>query len=831
MEILNAIASFFLKNYFDKNIIIQKKARILFWIICSIALLIVPIYTTLSFRYGWPLNRKILLLFLNGLLLLTLGILYTGRFIAAAHLFLILCLLSLWTFIFLDLNAANYIDRLSSLLLLITILNFIPLIVVRMRHTIVGYFAINMVLLVIFLNRVWVVASIPTSTIATYFIDIMIAFFMSGVVSYQLFTVNRLSLERAKEAEDEIRKSEELFRGMVEESPQFTIIVNQDGTLEFPNSAKEPPFGYRKEDIPTIERLWETAYPDEGYRRLIKAEFGIIMHEAAEGNPVNSIETKVMSSDGSLCDAMIRYAPLGRSGRGLMLFDDITNRKIIERSLQASERRYRKLYDSMMDGFVSLDMEGRILEFNTAYIKMTGHTAAELYAMTIWDLTPHRFHDLQKKIIREQVLTRGHSETFEKEYIRKDGSIVPVELRIYLIQNEEGENTGTWSIVHDITKRKQTEHELLRTSKIESLGVFAGGIAHDFNNLLTAIMGNISIAKLDLPRNSKNRDILNEAEKASERAKDLTMQLLTFSKGGAPIKKIASIRDLLVDTVEFVLRGSQIKTTFSIPEKLWNAEIDVGQISQVIHNLALNAREAMPGGGLVSVAAENRTISAKDNLPIESGKFISIRISDTGYGIPKKHLHKIFDPFFTTKDKGTGLGLSVTYSIIKKHSGHIAVESTERHGTAFTILLPATEENIAVVADRTNAPPLNTGRVLIMDDEEMVLVVGQKILNRLGFATETAHDGKEAIELYRRAKLSGKKFDFVIMDLTVPGGMGGKEAIKMLKEFDPEIKAIVSSGYSNDPVMASYRDYGFSGVVAKPYTVDDLQAVITGLHN
>ncbi|TFH42760.1 MAG: response regulator, partial [Chrysiogenales bacterium] len=409
---------------------------------------------------------------------------------------------------------------------------------------------------------------------------------------------------------------------------------------------------------------------------------------------------------------------------------------------------------------------------------------------------------------------------------RKDGTLLPIELRMNLLQDDEGNNTGTWSIIHDISERKKTEDELLKTSKIESLGVFAGGIAHDFNNLLTAIMGNISIAKLDADIGSGTYGVLLEAERASMRARDLTLQLLTFSRGGAPIKKLSSIRDLLVDTADFVLSGSRIKCDFSIPENIWSVEIDEGQISQVIHNLVLNAREAMPGGGIISICAENRTIAPGDHRSLDPGNYIDIRISDTGYGIPKNDLHKIYDPFFTTKDKGNGLGLSVTYSIIKRHSGTITVETSEGRGTVFTILLPATRAVASARPERSDPHTFRPGRVLVMDDEEMVLHVAGKIMNRLGLSVVTARDGREAVEIYEGAIRSGDPFDLVIMDLTVPGGMGGKDAIAILKKIDPSVRAIVSSGYSNDPIMASFRDYGFMGVVAKPYSIEDLQEVI-----
>ncbi|MBN2160868.1 MAG: PAS domain S-box protein [Spirochaetes bacterium] len=823
---LALITRLFLSTYDDADFIVRQKAKILLITSIIILLVVLPLYMALSFKFCWNIYYRLPVIVLSATLIIVLLVLRKGYFLIAAHSFMIISFIVIWSYFFIELNDSSSVDRMMSIVLVLGLLSFTPLVVDKMKHVIVFYFTANLLTFAVFFFIIHDTIVLTKNTIAAYFVDTTVAIIMSGIISYQIFRINQLSLERARTAEDAIRKSEELFRGVVEESPQIMMIVNHDGSIRFPDEKKTTIFGHARNEITTLERWWKLAYPDGDYRNIIKSEWDNITKQSGKGITAESIETKVQAGDGTTRDVMIRYTSLGGDGRGLILLDDTTNRKIIERHLLASERRYRKLYDSMLDGFVSLDLNGRILEFNTAYQSMTGFSAGELHAKTLWDLTPLKWHDMEKKIIAEQVLARGHSDIFEKEYIKKDGTIFPVELRVYLIQDEEGNNTGMWSIVHDITKRKLTENELLKASKIESLGVFAGGIAHDFNNLLTAIMGNISIAKLDIPDDSKSFEILSEAEKASERARDLTMQLLTFSKGGAPIKKIASIRDLLVDTVDFILRGSLIRSTFSIPKNLWNAEIDEGQISQVIHNLILNAREAMPGGGFISIEAENSTINADETASFKPGKYIVIKITDTGYGINKKQLHKIFDPFFTTKDDGNGLGLSVIYSIVKKHNGYITVASTEGKGTSFSVFLPATERAATPKQPSNENTKLGPGRVLLMDDEEMVLDVGLKILTRLGFSVRGVRDGREAIELYKKAKLEGKPFDLIIMDLTVPGGMGGKEAIGILKTFDPAVKAIVSSGYSNDPVMASYQDFGFCGVVAKPYSIEDLHDTI-----
>ena len=389
-----------------------------------------------------------------------------------------------------------------------------------------------------------------------------------------------------------------------------------------------------------------------------------------------------------------------------------------------------------------------------------------------------------------------------------------------------GKLIGAVHAARDITEQKKVDKELQKAEKLESLGLLAGGIAHDFNNILTSILVNISLSRIYVKNDDKPLARLNEAEKAISRAKDLTRQLLTFSSGGAPIRSQASIDYLLRDTAEFTLSGSNVKCEFDIPDNLRDVEIDKGQISQVIQNLVMNAVQAMPGGGTIRIGAENISLNEDHGLPLKDGKHIKIRVEDQGVGIPREFLNKVFDPFFSTKQKGSGLGLSTSYSIIKNHNGLLTLESELGSGTTFYVYLPVSGKRVKKKKPEEELLAAGQGKVLLMDDEEIILDATSDILQEIGYTVAVAKDGSEAIRMYREARQSSEPFDVVIMDLVVPGGMGGMETMQELQKIDPGVKAVVSSGYSTDPIIANYEEYGFWGAVSKPYKIEHMNAVL-----
>ncbi|MCE9613027.1 MAG: PAS domain S-box protein [Lentisphaerae bacterium] len=389
--------------------------------------------------------------------------------------------------------------------------------------------------------------------------------------------------------------------------------------------------------------------------------------------------------------------------------------------------------------------------------------------------------------------------------------------------------------LRDTTERKHLEQHQRRTENLESVGVLAGGIAHDFNNLLAGVLGNISFAKTETASRETLMEVLGDAERAALRAKSLTQQLLTFAKGGTPVRKAGSMSELLEETARFVLAGSKTAYRLNVKPGLWNAYMDGGQMSQVLENIVINADQAMPRGGRVDITAENFVCTGGGQIEaagLAPGRYVKVVICDQGVGMTPDVMAHIFDPYFTTKQEGSGLGLAVSYSIIGKHEGAITVASQPGHGTTFTIYVPATDEspgNTGTAA--STAMPRGGGRILVMDDEEFIRTLVARMLEALGYESECVADGMAAIERYRAALTAGRRFDAVILDLTIPGGMGGEEAMEHLLAVDPDVTGIVSSGYALEPVFSAYQRHGFKGGIAKPYDMQALAVVLADVLN
>ena len=499
---------------------------------------------------------------------------------------------------------------------------------------------------------------------------------------------------------------------------------------------------------------------------------------------------------------------------------EVAERRRIEEEIKSFSQKLEAIINSSSDFILLKDKDFRYLVVNEECGKFFNLPVKDIIGKTDFDFMQKEAAEACRRGDEEALKSDGPIHT---EECVKDRWLHVVKQRVV---DSEGNLIGIAAVIRDITDRKKMEEELLKAQKLESLGILAGGIAHDFNNALTGILGNISLARMFVNPEDKISRRLAAAEKATLSAQNLTQQLLTFSMGGAPVKRITSIAVLLEESTAFALRGSNVRCECSIDKDLWPVEADEGQISQVISNLIINAQQAMPEGGIIKVIAENITIDAGNPFLLESGKYLKISIEDQGIGIPEEHLTKIFDPYFTTKQKGSGLGLATTYSIIKNHSGHIAVESKLSVGTTFYIYLPASKEQTLIKKEVEETPVAGSGKILVMDDETDIRESISEALTLLGYEICLAGDGAKAIELYKKARESGNPFSAVIMDLTISGGMGGKEAIKNLIEIDPEVKAIVSSGYSNDPVMSDFMKYGFRDVITKPYKIKDLSRVL-----
>ena len=508
----------------------------------------------------------------------------------------------------------------------------------------------------------------------------------------------------------------------------------------------------------------------------------------------------------------------------------------VQEALQHQREWLEVTLASIADGVIATDVDGVITFINLVAESLTGWPTHQALGRPVIDVL-HMIHETTRQPVDSlvsRVLQQGQviAPTNHAMLIARNGREVAIADSAAPIRSSDGRIHGVVVVFRDISAQKRLEQEILRARKVESVGVLAGGIAHDFNNLLTGIMGNISLANKFAGTDERIIKRLAEAEKACQRATALTQQLLTFSKGGTPVRQIICIADLLRESTAFALRGTNVRADTCIAENLWPVSVDAGQLKQVIHNIVLNAAQAMPDGGTVRVEAENLVVDAGSSLPLSEGRYLRIAMIDHGCGIPADIRPNIFDPYFTTKTHGSGLGLATAYAIIAKHDGYLTADSQVGVGTTFTIYLPASDQHVASVQPMSVMPDCAAARILVMDDDEAIRELLSEMLTSLGYEAICVQDGAEAITAYQQAQAAGQPFAAVILDVTVPGGIGGKEAMTHLRTIDPEVHAILSSGYAHDSVMANFVHYGFREVITKPYTVDRLRQVLQRvMHN
>ncbi len=629
-----------------------------------------------------------------------------------------------------------------------------------------------------------------------------------------------------KETEREtLRRSEERYRDLIQQSRDAMVQVGTDGRIVFSNPAARYILGLDSSSSPLFaDFALSIIHPD--YRARFEHFWDYYLENGSfientgewcwvpeEGRTVftENVFSTMTGDDGKVTG----FQTIAR---------DITRRKTIESSLLESEEMFRNLAENSPN-MIFINQKGKVVYANRECERVVGYSRQELYADDFSFLkliAPESGEVVKEKYLHH--LRGEDTAPYEYLLVTKDGRRIDAINSTKLIKFR-GED-ALLGVVTDITDRKASEENIRKAQKLESLGILAAGIAHDFNNILTVIMGNITLCMLNPSDTSLVTGNLKAAEEAVSRAKDLTRLFLTFSKTSVPVKKTIDLVNLLQNAVTFAVSGSAVRKEFQLSQDLWPVEVDEGQITQVVNNLVINAVQAMPGGGVLSIRASNEIVDESGLLPLKKGNYVKVSFSDTGQGIPEENLGRIFDPYFSTREMASGLGLAIAYSIISKHGGFIDVSSKKGEGSVFTVYLPASSDAIYHEPDERQTDISGKGRILVMDDDDGVLAIAEKFITYLGYDFQLARDGAEAVTMYAAARESGNPYNAVILDLTVPGGMSGKDCVARLRELDPGVRAILSSGYINDPVVINFHDYGFRDVITKPYRIDELGRIL-----
>jgi two-component system cell cycle sensor histidine kinase/response regulator CckA len=590
-----------------------------------------------------------------------------------------------------------------------------------------------------------------------------------------------------------------------------------------------------KDFVPSFDGFARMVHPDD--RGMMETHFNDALK--SDDNPYHVVVRIINDSGREWVMEAFGSVRRDKSGEAVGILgtaQDITEKRQAEEVLRLKEEMMRNLLDGVDEGFIVVDRDYRIVSANRAYCQQTGLSSLSevqgKYCYEISHRTDRPCFENGEECAPRLVFETGEPHVSIHRHPGQDEEMLYVETKAFPIKDSAGSVTSVIEVINNITEKQLIEEQRLKAQKLEAVGTLAGGIAHDFNNLLQGVFGYITMAKMSLDDKQTSIKMLEQAEKALQMSVNLTTQLLTFSKGGKPVSKKVDLRPVIENAVKFALSGSMINYGFNVDRALWQVEADEGQIGQVIQNIVLNAEQAMPLGGTVTISANNMRAPQKEKgALLDQRNYVEISVKDTGIGIPPEYLSKIFDPYFTTKEKGSGLGLATAYSIIRNHGGAIDVRSEPGRGSTFTFWLPAVEggEEKVEVLPSLKESTVKHYKILVMDDEELLRNITGEMLKLLGHKAEFAARGEDAVAKYREALTSGRRFDIVLLDLTIRGGTGGVDTLKMLREIDPEVTAIVSSGYADSAAIAEYEALGFRACLTKPYSLEVLKETLNRL--
>jgi len=646
------------------------------------------------------------------------------------------------------------------------------------------------------------------------------------------------------EVVEKLKDSEKMFRTLCEEAPFGISITDSERRFEYLNPKFIDLFGYTQTDIPDKEAWFMKAYPQEDYREKARSTWQNDQHDENKSLMVSKGIARgftVRCENGD--EKIIRFGvvPL-KEGKHFQTYLDITEASRMESALRKSEEKYKSLYDesrkaleiyrsfllSSADAIVLYDMAGSAQYVNRAFTEMFGWSEEELLNKRV-PFLPESEREKSMAVISDIVTNGTPCNNYITKRLTKDGLLLDVSISASRFDTYEGEASGLFVILRDISEKKALEAQFHEAQKMESVGTLAGGIAHDFNNLLMAIQGNVSMILLNPDLDDCESDRIKNIEQYVQKGAHLTKQLLGYARGGKYVVKATDLNDLIQNGITmFTQAKKEISIHMALDENLWMVSVDQGQMDQVLLNLYVNAAQAMPEGGEILVYTQNLVFN-RDQVKImdlKPGRYVKVSVADVGVGMDEAIRKRIFDPFFTTRDvgEGTGLGLASAYGIIRNHGGIIQVESEEGMWTTVSFLLPAVDADSPEETPVAMDARIHKGEetVLLVDDEEMILDIGTEFLKIMGYHVLTASNGAQALQIYEGKR---DEIDLVILDMVMPDMTGGR-CFDKLREVNPKVKVLLSSGYSVDGEASRILDRGCNGFIQKPFKIELLSKKI-----